>query len=326
MLTEIAMTPEVFDQKSNPDVASWIDCLNALGANLFPRTAACPAMISNLQGGAWMEEVRNRLKNAADHRVIDRLQRILKIIEEILVTRPQANGWPDSEVEWVLEAAESHKLEPIGRVLMTQALLGQVHANGAPLGTIRDVDTASFWDGITSSCDVVMDVGAQVRLLRPICVHADYIALKLPYARGGGDETEFAAGVVRSAYSRPAGFTAPIIELHLNGMDHITQPQRLVSAVTACLDAGALRGKTIEVVVWRQFLDRIMIAGMTKEEPDGTKRQYPRWGVRFSHIAHPNDRRQPTGWNLVRRHDLAILCQRFDRNHPDVFHKETVVL
>ena len=318
MLKEIALTPHVFDEASNPDSDAWLDALDALGHGLFPRGAA-PMVAANLYGGAWMGEVVNKLGSIRDHRVRDRVQRIITQLKNILVPRPLVRGWPEDERGWAEEAIASRKFEPISRVVTTNELGREFVPEEGECHGLASVEGDEFWQGISSACPVSMDLDTQVALLRPLCVHAQYLALVMPHVRGGpDDETEFVVRVVDSAFRRPVGFSSMFVELHLNADGYQRCPDNLIDTVRQSLAAGLSSSGEVRLFLWPKFTERLFIAGDVKIAPDGKQTKYPRWGVSFNHIARPKDSLPPTRWHLIPRCELGGCERQFDPGDPRV--------
>lgn len=325
MLVEVALTPQVFDGATNATVASWRDCLDELGHCFFPRNAASPVLAADLQDGGWLEEVRQTVGRIEDQATRWKVQDLARRFQEIVVPRPNVNIWPSDEREWADEAAASHRSEAIGRIVLTDGLQGGYSPAGSPCCPLRSVKEEAFWAGIENSPEVPMNIGQQVALLRPICVHARYLALKLPHVLGRSpNETPFAAAVLRSAFSRPAKFPSVQVELHIDGDGHVGNTldnviHRLKDELTAAIPAG----QEVLLCVWPHFVDRKLVAGVLTTSA-GQEVRAPRWGVNFQHVALPGDARPPTGWSLISRHNLLSASSEVDAANPAITHQEVL--
>jgi hypothetical protein len=330
MLTEIALTPHVFDQESNPDTDRWLDWLYELGRNIAPRTAAAPVMTSDLFDGNWQHETLGIVQTISDHRAKDRVQRILQQIRKLCVPRPAESSWPQDESDWANEAAASHRREPLGRIVLTNDMFRNFQAGGCPCHPLRSVETDAFWDGIQSHGPVPMDIPSQIALLRPLCVHSDYLALRSPHIRGtSDDETPFAARLIASACNRPPGYGQPHIDLHLDGTTVVNHQRctanfsNLVGNISHILQRHVPAGTNVHCYFWPNFIKRVLIAGLLQQS-GGANVRYPRWGVELAHIARPKDTRPSEPWGLVQQKNLADLAKQVNPHSPDILHAEVL--
>ncbi len=332
MLTEIALTPQVFDEASNSDIDRWLGKLDALAGNLVPLAASAPAIVSDMYDGSWGHEIVPIAAAITDHRAKDRVQRILGRLKDLLVPRPAHLGWPQSEKEWADEAAESNGSEPLGRIVVTAGYFPNVASAGQPYKSLDSVDTSSFWDGIRSHRnDIPMDIAAQIDLLRPICAHAHFISIRTPHVRGtASDETAIVGQIIASACRRPGGFPDVEIDLHLDGTTIVDRHREesnfatLVPNIQAGLARHVPTGTTIDCYFWPHFIERMLIAGDIRTV-DGTDTRCPRWGLSFTHLARPGGPpSQPTSWNLFSRKDLSTRLPEVDPNSNDILHKGTM--
>jgi len=190
MFTEIALTPQVFNEDSNLSKELWLDSLYELGRGIFPRAAACPAMISNLYSGGWFDLVRNNIKGIVDHRVKRRVMELYQQMQNYLIQRPSESGWPEDEGDWIKEISRSHSKEVFARILLSDTFYQGYTADEKPVYSINHTNDghSDFWECIRSDGNMKMNVDTQVRLLRPICLHAGYIALKTTAIAGGDDD------------------------------------------------------------------------------------------------------------------------------------------
>lgn len=304
MLVEVALTPQVFDDHCNSDMQSWLRCIDEMSHSMFPRGAASPAIATNLQWGQWSEHVKRIADQIVDQNARWKVQGLVRQLKEIAVSRPGITDQPSDEQEWAKEAVASHRHEPIGRIVLTDSLCERFHPNGVQCSPIRDVQDAAFWSGIERE-PVPMDIVRQVAMLRPLCVHAHYLALKLPHLHGlDDDETPFAAALFESIFRRPDQFEIPTVELHIDGEG--LEGQRLANVLENIRQSfvGKVPVDTmINVYLWPHFADRMLIAGILTQS-SGKPARSPRWGVGFNHIARPRDRQRTTGWALMSRLEL----------------------
>ncbi len=290
MYTEIAFTPQIFDEECNPDHERWREGLREFGREIAPRNAAEPIIISDLYGGSSLQVAAETIRAIRDHKAKDLAQRCISVMRQRLsVVRPVVGEWPQSEPDWLDECKLSHAQLALGKVLISDSH-SQDNLHSMPSWSIYDPadDQSGFWNGIQIQSQVNMNLDDQVNLLRPICVHADYIAIKSPQIRGGSDdETVFAARIIQSALNRPFGYPdIKMIEFHLDGKhnpNHDNSINNIIQVVRQ--NVGRERnGLEIQFYFWPHYTDRELVAGIFKQ---GIKSL--RWGISMNHIARPRD-------------------------------------
>ncbi|MFC1792718.1 hypothetical protein ACFL3Q_03935 [Planctomycetota bacterium] len=328
MFTEIALTPHVFDEVSNPDRDKWLEGIRELGHGISPRTASGPIIVVDLYDGGCSAEMVESIKRISDHTVRDKAQSILKLIKDrYAVLRPVEGDWPDDESGWKCECLISHAKEPLGKILISHSLYS-THTGCDPVFSIHHPadEHSGFWNNIQSHGNIDMDVDIQVRVLRPICIHADYIAIKSPYINGGtDDETTFAAKLIKSALNRPSNYPKiKFVELHLDGKQ-ITDSKiftRIASNISTEI-INVIKSKAdleVRFHFWPHFTDREIVAGFFN---NGNK--YPRWGISMNHIARPNETQQSTTWSIIAQKNLEDLNLDTESEHIiDKYNKITV--
>jgi len=326
MLTEIALTPQVFDEGSNPDRDTWLSGLEVLAQDLFRRNAAPLAVAADLQQGGWIGEVRRMIGQIKDHTIRTRVQSLSQRLKEVLVPRPGVNYWPNDEAEWVAEAIASHRTEPIGRIVMTDGLHTSQRSDASPCHALGALHDDSFWLGLAGTKQVPMDIATQVTSLRPICLHAGYLALKLHHVRGtADDDTSFAAAVFESAFRRASGFPRVQAELYVAGDGSSPEARNcVIRNIRKVLGEKLPGGAEVLLCMCPKSLDRKLVAGRLAISA-GTTVRAPRWGVAFSHVARPQDSpAQMTTWSLIPTHDLNGFCRDIDADNSAVIHREVL--
>ena len=65
-----------------------------------------------------------------------------------------------------------------------------------------------------------MKISDQVRALRKLCVHSEFLCLVTPHVNGGiDDESDFTVELIRSILDRPEGYRQAEIEVHSEAPD-----------------------------------------------------------------------------------------------------------
>jgi hypothetical protein len=319
MLTEFAFTPSIFDDEAHPDPGAWHEQIRELGLNMFPRVSACPVMVCNLFDGGWHAEAFQAVNRIKDHRLRVLCEGLLARAAEALVRRPPCLDWPTTEIEWAHEALASHRIEPIERIVATDAARTAIAAEGQSIRSIEEVLDGGFWHGISAEATPAMCIADQVKVLHKIRLHADFLCLVTKHIYGGDDdETDFAVALITATLTRPPGFAVPDIEIHTEGPrdpsahDYAARVNTLTANILRCLGSALQPGQQVRLVIWPKLLDRLLVAGVHTQDANGNIVRSPRWGVAMNHIARAGDARKaipPTTWTLMKRDNLR---QRFD--------------
>lgn len=321
MLAEFSFTPSIFDESVQADRELWRDQLRELGANMFPRTAAWPVMVSNLYEGSWHSVVLTVVKGIEDQKARILCEKLLEKVTETLVHRPARGDWPgDDAVMWGREAISSHGREPIERILACKPAHEVLASECKIIRCLDEVQDGGFWKDVSSTWSQPMTITEQIQTLRKLCVHSGFLCLVTPHiGGGGGDETDFAIDLIRSTLSRPSGYPLGEIEIHTeapdkpHSSDYPTRLANLTHNITMGLRTALSPGQKLRLVMWPKLLDRYAIAGVYTELSAGTRTRSPRWGISMQHIARKadeNNPKPPTPWSLLTR---GQLIDEFDR-------------
>lgn len=318
MIGEFAFTPSVFDEEANPDAESWREQLRELGNAMFPRTAASAVMVANLYDGSWQNIALTTANAIKERKARELCQGILKKIGSTLVHRPAVGDWPgDDAVAWAREAVASHNVEPIDRIVSCRSVQDKLTAEGSSVRCISEVQADGFWRDISAEWDQPLTIASQIKSIRKLTSHAEFLCLINPHVRGlGDDETDFALEMIRSALQRRTGFPSVEIEVHAEGPENPASadfPMRLrnvVANISASLHSVLCPGQAVQLVVWPKLLERHLIAGVYTSSSGGIRIRSPRWGISMQHIARRSDERSskpPTPWSLKTSQQLGDL-------------------
>lgn len=336
MIGEFAFTPSVFDEAANCDVDAWCDQIRELGNAMFPRTAAWPVMVADLYDGSWHHIAVTTSEAIKTSKARGLCNGILQNIAYCLVRRPVAvDAWPSDDAAWGREAIASNRVEPIERIVSCRAVQDILAGLGHSIRCISEVYADSFWDDIDSQWDQELRIASQIRAIRKLTLHAEFLCLITPHIRGqNDDETEFAIEMIQSTQRRPQGFASVEIEIHTEAPDNSSSadfPDRLrrsVSNTSTSLQSALRKGQSLRLIHWPKLLDRYLIAGVYAETSGGKKIRSPRWGVSMQHIARRIDDRQtkpPTAWSLLTRKQLGDVFDRYCTGTPNGVSQDTPV-
>ncbi len=292
MLTEFAFTPSIFDEDAHDDKEAWRDQLKELGRNMFPRVSAWPVIVSDLYDGSWSQTATDVVNSIKDHKAKELCERILKNMRKVLVKRPVCGDWPVEELAWAREAVASHSMEAIERIVADSRTKTDVRQEFTMIRSLAEVEERGFWRGIVSDASPRMIIKDQVKLLKKIWMHSEWVALINPYCCGS--EQDFALELIQCTFGRLPTFGIPLFEIHGQGDKTAVN---IVSQIRSRLSPGQI----VKIYNWPKLLDRLVLAGTFSFESDGTKKKHVRWGVSMSHVAHGNaPNAPPTEWKLLR--------------------------
>jgi hypothetical protein len=323
MLTEIVLTPHTLRPCSlNPQ--AWAGQIRALNQRLVHYGSQCPLIFSNLNVGPagleWVAVVAKSMANFKASQVRsaqDLLDWILK--KEHLVSRPSQGHIRSvvEETQWVEEGMAFAPGYPIDQIVTSWQGVNACRRSLDRAVGINELEGAAFWDEITASPSVAPSITAQVTALRPICLHAQFLAVVLPY--GLGNEADWFFTFAKSAVERPASYGTPAIELHVsfddNPDDLRAQGDRhpAIASFVRRATQSLPRGSEIQLFVRpkmprhpqkQQFIARRLFAGKQVDVGTATPEARIRWGIVLEHVAHPGeapDQTPPTFTLLARQ-------------------------
>ena len=294
MLAEFALNLCVFDEQANPDRDAWLEELIELGAQMFPRLASTPVLVSNLHGGSWHSHVQQIAESVTDHAARKRCQDILQKAKNALVVRPAIlDGWPIDHASWAHEALATSDEEHIERIVTSAETKRKLDDPNPRIRSINEVVGGGFWHGIESTGLLPAKISDQVRALRKICVHSHFLCFFAPYIKGGGDQTDesdFARELIKSAFNRPKGFAIPVVEIHTTHDFPAEDQERLLkwaSGIAGHLKHSLQNVQVVRLVLWPygDDIDRRLIAGVLTTDSAGRQLRSPRWAISMTHVA-----------------------------------------
>ena len=286
---------------------------------MFPRTAASAVIVSNLCEGGWEPCVSEIAKTIRDPDARVLCLGLLQRFKDCFVNRPFHGGWPgDESIAWAQEAlGSSHSVEVIDRIVACDSVRDQLSPKNGSLRDLSEVDDNGFWNGIESQSLLPLNVGKQVKRLRKILLHSDFLVLISPYIRNrDNDETDFACALIESAFQRPKGWEVPEIEIHTSDPNEGPETLENVAQHTATgLRKFLPDGQKVKLVFRPKFLDRFLIGGVNTKSSKGEKMRIPRWGISMSHVArNKDDGANTTLWSLL---IPKLLGDEFNRHRLD---------
>ena len=206
MLTEIALTPHTFTPSAVD--TRWREQIAALNRRLLYFGNQCPIVFSNLNAGDaatdWVRVVEGRIASirTQDRRAaMDLLDRIKKT--DLLVARPSHGkvNVPVKEAHWVREGIAPAAEHRIDHIVASHDGVNTCREVLAEVIGIHELDTTPLWQGVTVTPSVPPNIAAQMSVLRPILLHAQFLAVVLPY--GLSNETDWFFALLNRVLARP---------------------------------------------------------------------------------------------------------------------------
>ena len=191
--------------------------------------------------------------------------------------------------------------------------------------SLDEVEDGGFWRDITSDAHPQMVIADQIKLLRKLCLHSEWVALINPHT--STNEIDFALELLRTVKDRPAGFPSVQFELHtqepqgcVDESDRLTRLRNVTQNVSRRVSNVLNAPDLVELYFWPKILERRIVAGAYTSDSLGNKQKSPRWGVSMNHVARGADpTADPTNWSLLRREELDIWFRKYVKE--DVLNK-----
>jgi hypothetical protein len=231
---------------------------------------------------------------------------------------------------------------PLNRVVTSESQFSTLAADFQTpdkprVGSLSSIFAPGYWDEVQPHASPEMNIARQVDALRSIAVYSDVVHFLNPYI-GGGDgrkrEIDFAIALLQAVYRRPTTFAPnPSFVLHTLGIkDNPTTAdgaRRLAGRARGICEVIAPqlpRGRTAQLILWPEFLERHVIGCERVEGGDGAFRERPRWGVHLGHVARTGDSSdmEETRWRLLDAGELGRLFERYGRQRQKPQLVETI--
>jgi hypothetical protein len=292
MLTEIAITPQFFDEESNSSGPQWREHLRQLGWRMFPSDPDAPSslVISDLYSGSWSTEAGKVIKQIKDENTRHLAEKLWQMMRKALVMRSALSGdWPgDEEDSWVSEAIEAAKDSPIARILVTSGACRKLSDRSKLL---RDLSHA-LEEGVPQSSPVRCPrpvISEQIELLRPFCFHGDFLAFISPYIKGAGDdETNFAIELMKQAANCPNPDSV-MFDIHTESPDGQSAIDNRCANIRAKILRHCRALGRVRLFLWPKLLERHLIAGESEASGGSRRERKARWVISLTHPARRFD-------------------------------------
>jgi hypothetical protein len=302
MFTEFVLTPDVF--AASDDVLR--DRLKELREVLLPRGGSLrKCVICQLGSEKWQTAVGGKIAAIGSPEIrSDAMKLFEKIVDEVCVFRPLSKAdAPMSESDWISSANASSEQAKIDGIVVSNPGLANKQCS-----TVEDFCSDEFWNPYSNPRSIKRNLVEQEPLLRTICLHSDWLLIRLPSVTGdNNDEVITLKQVLRLATKRLQGRSKCSIRIHVaqrpkrKGGD-----EKLKKDVEEQIDEyrTQLERLDVRIVPSKSILERMIFAGewapMSKEQ----RTERVRWLLTMTHVAIGNrdeTSTDPSTWILFDR-------------------------
>lgn len=281
MLAEFLLTPDAMTDAYGRD---GIDAVRELTGCFFPSRVTPLALVCKL-GDEWEKATSMKIARIANvnHRqaAMDLFKRLMS--SHLYVPRPMVSEGIKTENDWIAAGVTSNRQAPMNKVVVSDRATAP-----ESLGTsIRDFVSDSFWEDLPNPRMVGREVVTQEQILMAICTHSDWLLMRLPQIRGGGDdEIVTVKQIIRLSNDLPVGFRKTVIDLHVCMQRNIPE-QNLIRGISSELESLVRKGVKIQLSIWpeRHFVNRELLGGDNTKTSPGTIIRRPLWLITMTHVA-----------------------------------------
>ena len=281
MLAEFMLTPDALADSAG---RNGVEVVREIRQCLFPPRAVPVALVCRLGGDEWEKAASQKIARIANpqHR-LDAMSLFQKMLSQLCVTRPAVALPSTDEAGWVSAGVTSASLVPMDRIVVSAK-------STPPAGfgvLVGDVVTDAFWEPFQNPRLVGRDTMAQEKVLRAICTHSEWLTLRLPQIRGGGDdEIVTVRQAIQLSNQLAAGFSRTAIDLHVCMQRNISE-ENLKHGISRELSDFVQQGIQIRLTLWpeRHFVNRELLAGEFARTSQRELIPRPLWWITMTHVA-----------------------------------------
>jgi hypothetical protein len=313
MIAEIFITPDVFE--AGEDVLR--NRLSELAATLLPPRSTPRFVICQLDPQLWQKSVGAKIVAIKNHGLqSDAKALIMRLIDRehgVCVNRPVDAGVAlNSEKDWVSAAKISSDRAPIDGIVASDAALYKCLA-------VEDFCSLDFWRRYGNPRLIGRNLDDQEPLLRTICLHSDWLLIRLPYLKGDDykDEVATLKQILQLATNRFDGQSKCSIEVHVaSRTERKGGDRKLKSDVEDQIDKYKSHLADLHVKVVPLIRERTVFAGEWAQMPHGKRAMRVRWLLTMAHVAIDKNREasnEPCSWSLYDRkqaHDVLLKIEQ----------------
>lgn len=313
MLAEFIITPDVFS--ASDDILRGR--LSELRQVLLPRGSTPKFVICQLGSDTWQTAVGGKIAAIRNPELRSDAKALFeKLVAEVSVVRPLSKSeTPISEIEWISVGEQSSRQVALDGIVTSES----TSKTGLVLSAEQFVSD-EYCDRFRNPRFVARTEESQITSLRTICLHSDWMILRLPQIRGGvDDEIVTLKQVLKLASARLPGQTNCSVEIHVCRQEKIPD-DRLKSSVENELSGFLNNLADVEVKLFpaKAFNDRQVFAGEWAPMPNEQRLRRVRWLVTMTHVAIGNQREsspEPCTWSLFDRKSAHARLKQIDESY-----------
>lgn len=318
MLSEFALTPAIFDEAAHENELDWLLQVKELASGMFPRTGVCSSIVADLYSGSWRHLAGDAAKRITDPRLAEHCKALLVQIDQILVGRPAAGIWPESDADWAAEAVASAQAEPFDQIVVPGSTKTEMTVAAQKVTVLDEVVSAKFWAGTSPDRSPRMVVREQISLLKKLLAHLEWIKVINPF--GCTSESRFCYSLLAAALDCSHLTETQRAELHVqqpdthDDADRLTRQTRLAAGAHRHLRENTTGDFEVKLFFWprEDLRERRILAGTYSKRVNSPDLESARWGLRTDHVAHETDRPEDnTDWSLLDRRSLLRWHERY---------------
>jgi hypothetical protein len=299
MLAEFIITPDIFSASDD----TLRGRLSELREVLLPRGSPPKFLICQLGSDNWQTAVGAKIAAIRNSELRSNAQSLFeRIVAEVSVVRPLSiDEAPMSESDWISVGERSSR-----QIALDGIVVSESRSVTELVFPVEKFVSDEYCDRFPNPRFVARTEESQITSLRTICLHSDWMILRLPQIRGGvDDEIVTLKQVLKLASTRLPGQTKCSVELHVCRQEKIPD-DRLRSSIEDELSGflNNLSEVNVKFFPEKAFTDRQVFAGEWAPMPNDHRSRRVRWLVTMTHVAIGKRREsssEPCTWSLFDR-------------------------
>jgi hypothetical protein len=279
MLAEFLLTPATFDV----DDVQLRSRLFELRQLFFPRQGVSTFVACQLGGLDWQKAVTRKIARIRNHELREEAQLFFhKLVEDASVIRPSSLTDVEScEKSWIEAGKRSAAMFAFDGIVANG-----VTNDSENIFSFDQFVSDSVFERFKNPRFVSRSEDFQAPALRAICLHSDWLIVRLPQIKGGNDDEIVTLKQILGLASSRVKIKSPCtVEVHI--ASRLTEPScsNVRNSIFKELE-GVNNGECdLSIRMVPKFLDRMIFGGEWAQVSGGKKRRRLRWMITMSHVA-----------------------------------------
>ena len=286
--------------------------LVTLAQVLFPLTSVSPAVICEPGKNDWRTAVTRRIFSIRDaNRRKEAMDLFMRIDREILVRRPwQETSLGDSESVWVKAARTLHEDVPLDAVVTDENYDDTLSL------PVKQINDPAFWQKYRNPRLVGRNLESQNAALRTVCLHSDWLLVRMPYLKGSvDDEIVTVKQIIQLASSLKTDPAGGLVTVQLDNR-HANSDRFFRNVASELKNVRQHSGRIKVELRDEKILNRELLGGEFAPRGEGKEPFHrARWFMQMTHVAiggggaHTDD----NSWNLFDRRAASNRLEQIQR-------------